>query len=124
MKFARYTFFAAGVYGLLAVVPMYFLEEKTGLDLPPAITHPEYYYGFVGVTLAWQIVFLMIGADPRRYRPIMLPAALIEKFAFVIAAAALYRQNRIPEMMAAAAAIDLIWGILFLVAFWKTSEDV
>ena len=28
MKFAKYTFLIAGIYGLLALLPQYFLEEK------------------------------------------------------------------------------------------------
>jgi hypothetical protein len=57
MKFAKYTFCAAGIYGLIALLPQYFLEAKNGIDFPPAITHPEYYYGFVGVGLAFKSPF-------------------------------------------------------------------
>ena len=83
VKFAKYTFLIAGIYGLLVLLPQYFLEEKNGRDFPPAITHPEYYYGFVGVALAWQIVFLIISRNPARYRPLMIPA-ILEKAAFGI----------------------------------------
>ncbi len=62
MRFARYTFEAAGTIGILVLVPLYFLLEQTGIDNPPPITHPEYYYGFVGVALAFQIVFLIVRA--------------------------------------------------------------
>src|SRR5262249_1624463 len=72
MKFARYVFLIAGVYGLLIIAPQYFLEERVGTDYPPAVTHPEYFYGFVGVTLAWQVLYLVIASDPVRYRPVML----------------------------------------------------
>ena len=60
MRFAKYTFLVAGVYGLLALAPQYFLERLNGEMYPPPINHPEYYYGFVGVALAWQIAFLVI----------------------------------------------------------------
>src|SRR5262245_63460257 len=50
MKFARIVFLVAGIYGLLVVAPQYFLEAKIGRDTPPPITHPEFFYGFVGVT--------------------------------------------------------------------------
>ena len=122
MKFAKYSFYIAGVYGLLAIVPQYFLEEKNGLDYPPAITHPEYYYGFIGVTLAFQLVFLVIGSDPRRYRALM-PPSMVEKFSFVIAAYVLYAQDRIPTMMVAAATIDLVLGVLFIVSYFKVSDS-
>ena len=45
MKFAKIVFLVAGIYGLIVLLPLYFLEERTGRDFPPPITHPEYYYG-------------------------------------------------------------------------------
>ncbi|MDQ4120130.1 MAG: hypothetical protein M3209_01520 [Acidobacteriota bacterium] len=121
MKFARTVFNIAGVYGLLVLVPQYFLEEKNGRDFPPAITHPEYYYGFIGVALAFQVLFLIIARNPARYHAAMIPA-MIEKFSFAIAAVVLLAQNRIPLQMFGAAMIDLILGALFVVAFLKTEQ--
>jgi hypothetical protein len=40
------------IYGLLLMFPIYGLEARIGQRPPPPITHPEYYYGFVGTTLA------------------------------------------------------------------------
>lgn len=97
MKFARYTFLIAGVYGLLALVPQYFMENQIGIDNPPAITHPEYFYGFVGVAIGFQLVFIIISTDPQKYRPLILPS-LVEKFSFVIAAAFLLAQGRLAGM--------------------------
>lgn len=54
MLFARYLFCFAAIYGFLVLVPQYFLEEHIGRDYPPPITHPEHFYGFLGVALAWQ----------------------------------------------------------------------
>ena len=54
-----------------------------------AITHPEYFYGFIGVGLAWQVAFLIIATDPRRYRPLIIPS-IIEKFSFAAAIAVLF----------------------------------
>jgi pimeloyl-ACP methyl ester carboxylesterase len=84
VTFARWVFGIAGVYGLLILTPMYFLEDRISLDQPPSITHPEYYYGFVGVAIAWQVAFLVISRDPVRYRLMMIPA-IIEKGSYVIA---------------------------------------
>jgi hypothetical protein len=53
MRFARWVFLLSGVSGILLVTPPYFLERQTGEDYAPPVTHPEYYYGFLGVTLAW-----------------------------------------------------------------------
>ncbi len=122
MKFAKYVFYIAGIYGIIALTPQYFLEAKNNLDFPPAITHPEYFYGFIGVALAFQFVFLIIGRDPVRYRPLMIPS-VIEKFSFVIALAALYLQDRIAPMLLGFGFIDLVLGIFFIISFIKTSES-
>ena len=81
MKFAKRLFSIAGVYGLLTLLPQYFLERKIGRDFPPPISHPEFYYGFIGIAVAWQILFLIIASDPHRYRAAML-AAVVEKATF------------------------------------------
>ena len=84
MRFARWVFLLAGGSGVLMIVPPYFLERQTGEDYPPPVTHPEYYYGFFGVTLAWQFLFLVIASDPIRHRTAMLPA-MLEKASFAAA---------------------------------------
>jgi hypothetical protein len=76
MRFSRRVFVAAGIWGLLVVFPLYFLEAKINQQQPPPITHPEYYYGFIGVTLAWQILYLAIARNPVKYRTIILIAIL------------------------------------------------
>jgi len=119
MKFARIVFTVAGVYGLLVLLPQYFLEEKNGLDYPPPITHPEYFYGFVGVALVWQIVFLLLSRDPVRYRTMMIPSVL-EKATFGIACIVLYLQNRLAPLTLGFGILDLILGTLFTVAYFKT----
>ena len=122
MTFAKRVFLGAAIYGLIVLLPQYFLENKTGRDFPPAITHPEYYYGFVGVAIAWQIVFLIISRDPVRYRPIML-AAILEKASFGLPAIALYVTGRLSGQMLAAGLIDLILGVLFVVAYKRTGAE-
>jgi hypothetical protein len=89
MKFARYVFLIAGIYGLLVLVPMYFMEQKQSTDFPPPITHPEFYYGFLGVAVAWQVAFLVLATDPKRYRLMIIPA-ILEKASFAIAVIILY----------------------------------
>lgn len=122
MKFARRLFNIAGIYGLLVLVPQYFMEAKNGRDYPPPITHPEYYYGFVGVAVAWQVLFLILARDPKRYRPMIIPA-ILEKLSFAIAAFVLYAQQRLGTTMLLAASIDLLLGVLFIVAYVKLSDD-
>src|SRR6185369_3227308 len=85
VKFAKLTFLVAGIYGLLALLPLYFMEQQSGRDYPPPITHPEYYYGFIGVAVAWQLAFLVMSRDSARYRPLM-PVAVVEKASYNITA--------------------------------------
>lgn len=122
MRFARRVFFIAGIYGLIVLAPQYFLEAKTGQDFPPVITHPEYYYGFIGLGLAFQVLFLVIARDPVRLRAAMIPAVL-EKATFGVAAVALYLQGRIPAVVFGFALVDLLLGALFVVAYVKTSRE-
>jgi len=121
MKFARWSFLIAGIWGILVLTPLYFLEKKTGIDHPPTITHPEYYYGFVGVALAWQVLFLIIARDPKQFRAAM-PAAMIEKFSFVTSTYSLYALGRVDSTMVAAASADLVLGALFVISFFKTGQ--
>jgi hypothetical protein len=120
MKFAKRVYLIAGVYGLLVLLPQYFLEETTGRQHPPPITHPEFYYGFIGVAVAWQFVFLIMSTDPVRYRPLTM-AAVIEKASFGIAVFTLFALGRTSPTMLAAAIIDTVLGVLFVVAYMKTA---
>ena len=119
MKFARRVFSIAGIYGLIVLTPQYFLEAKNGRDFPPAITHPEYYYGFIGVGLACQILFLIIARNPVRYRAMMIPA-MIEKFSFGIAVVTLFILGRVSAVMLGLSCVDLLLGLLFMLAYAKT----
>lgn len=123
MKSVKYIFIVAGVYGLIVLLPMYFSETRFNSDFPPAITHPEYFYGFIGVALAWQILFFLIAINPLRYKLMMIPA-ILEKFSYGIAVIILFVQNRTPIMILSSAIIDLIFGILFIYAFFKTKEQL
>jgi len=81
MKFARVVFLIAGLYGLVVLTPGYFFEQAIGRETPPPITHPEFFYGFLGVALAWQVLFLLIAHNPVRYRPMMIPS-ILEKLSY------------------------------------------
>jgi hypothetical protein len=119
MKFAKRLFLVAAIYGIVGLVPQYFLEDKTGRDYPPAITHPEFFYGFTGVALAFQFLFLIIARDPQRYRLAMLPSAM-EKIGFGGAAIALYLQGRLGMPMVAFGVVDIVFAALFLAAYRAT----
>ncbi|QDV35461.1 hypothetical protein [Tautonia plasticadhaerens] len=119
MKFARWVFLVAGGIGLLMLLPFYGLEARIGRDLPPPITHPEYYYGFTGVAVAWQVAFLVIGSDPARFRPLML-VGVIEKLSFGVPTLALFALGRVAPPVVAAALFDLTLGVLFVMAYRAT----
>lgn len=119
MRFAKWVFLAAGTIGALMVIPPYFLEQRTGLEDPPPVNHPEYYYGFFGVTLAYQMLFLVIGSDPVRFRRAMLPA-MFEKGSFVVAIAVLYSLDRVASRWIGFAALDATWLVLFILAYART----
>jgi hypothetical protein len=119
--FARRVFTGAAVYGILVLFPQYFLAAKIGIDYPPAITHPEYFYGFVGVALAWQVLFLMIARDPVRFRPAMI-VAILEKLAFGPVCLVLYWQQRLPVVTLGAGLLDLVLAVLFLISFRMTGR--
>jgi hypothetical protein len=119
MKFAKVVFWIAGIWGLLVITPLYFMFDLIGRKDPPAITHPGFYYGFVGVALAWQLAFLVIARDPVRLRPMMIPS-VVEKFTYGIAVVALVMQGRMHRSDLVFAATDSILGLLFVIAYLKT----
>jgi hypothetical protein len=121
MRFARWLYTIAGIYGLIVLAPQYFMEEMIGRDYPPPITHPEFFYGFIGTALAWQVLFLFLGRDPARYRPMMIPSVL-EKMSFAIAVLVLYAKNRTSTATLAFGLVDLTLGVLFIAAYIKTGD--
>ena len=119
MRFARIVFRVAGIYGLIVVAPLYFLETRYGVDHPPPIAHPEFYYGFVGLCLVFQCLFLLLSTDPVRFRPIML-IGIAEKLCFTIPCAILMVQHRIPMQTVFFSVLDLGWAVLFWISYLKT----
>ena len=70
------------------------MESTIDRQAPPAITHPEYFYGFLGAGLAWQVLFLVLSTDPVRYRTMILPCVL-EKVSWGIALIVLLSLGRL-----------------------------
>jgi hypothetical protein len=119
MKFARIVFWIAAIWGALVLAPLYFIFDMISRNDPPAITHPGFYYGFVSVGLAWQVAFFVIARDPVRFRPMIIPS-ILEKFGYGVSLIVLYLQNRIHPSDLTFAGVDLLLGVLFLIAFFKT----
>jgi hypothetical protein len=120
-RFASRVFRWSAIYGLLALLPLYFLEETLGQRFPPAFNRPEQFYGFLGVALAWQFAFLLIATDTHRYRLFMLPA-VAEKFLSSGSALVLYAGGRINGATVAPSTIDFVIGCLFLAAYFVTAK--
>jgi hypothetical protein len=122
MKFAKVVYWVAGIWGLLVITPLYFMLDVIGRKDPPAITHPGFYYGFVGVALAWQIAFLVIARDPVRLRPMMVPS-MVEKFTYGPMLVILVMQGRSNPRDLIFAATDTLLGILFVAAYIATAKS-
>jgi hypothetical protein len=121
MKFAKAVFWIAATWGVLVITPLYFLYDTIGRQDPPPITHPGFYYGFAGCALVWQFAFMVIAGDPVRFRAMMIPS-VFEKFSFAIAQTVLYVQHRLHPSDLALGGIDGLLGVLFLLAFFRTSH--
>ena len=119
MKFARFVFIVAGIWGIAVLMPFYWLVDITGRRYGAPTEYPHFFYGFFAVALAWQIAFLVIGFRPDRYRSLMI-LAMLEKFGFVATLLVLYARTRISWLDAQAAVPDFVLGVLFVVAFVKT----
>ena len=121
MKFAKIIFWIASIWGFVVLAPLYFMFNMIGEKDPPAITHPGFFYGFIGAGLAWQIVFLIIANDPARFRPLML-AGVIEKLSYAIPMAILYLQGRVHPQDLVFAGADMLLAILFIAAYARTKD--
>jgi hypothetical protein len=118
VKLARCIFLLAAAYGFFVLTSWMFIT-------PRMVGHarhqqPEIYYGFGSVGLAWQVVFVLIAADPVRYRPLMLLAAVFEKFFFSGILIVLMLRHIAGLHWIPAAAVDGVLGIGFVVAYLLT----
>jgi len=119
MRFAKIVFWVAGIWGFLILTPLYFMFDLIGRNDPPPITHPGFFYGFVGIGLAWQVAFIIIATDAARYRPLMIPC-ILEKVSWSAAVIILVLQCRMHKSDLVFVGADLLLGLLFLIAYFKT----
>lgn len=119
LKFAKIVFWIAAILGFLFITPLYFMFDLIGKKDPPPITHPAFFYGFVGVTLVWQIAFVLIAKNPIRFRPLMI-AAILEKVVYAVPVIILVLQKRTHPTDLVFSAIDLSLGVLFVIAYLRT----
>ena len=119
MRTARLIFTIAGIYGLVVLTPFLFMERFIAARTPGGLTHPEYYYGFLGAGLVMQLVYLTIGRDPVRFRPLM-PLGTLAKLAFFIPVLILWLQERVPAATLEFASVDALLAFAFLYAWQIT----
>jgi hypothetical protein len=119
MRFAKIVFWVAGIWGFLVLTPLYFMFDLISRNDPPPITHPGFFYGFVGLGLAWQVAFIVIATDPVRFRPLMIPC-ILEKVSWSAAVIILVLQGRMHKSDHVFVGTDLLLGLLFLIAYFKT----
>jgi hypothetical protein len=122
MRFANIIFTVAGVWGIVVLTPLFWLFDITGRRYEAPTDYPHFFYGFIGVAMAWQIAFLVIGSNPVRFRTLMLPS-MLEKFGHVAILIVLYSLSRISVTDFQAALPDLVLGLLFVAAFVKTPRS-
>jgi hypothetical protein len=70
----------------------------------------------------WQLVYLLVGSDPIRYRPLMLLAALA-KATYGTAVIVLYAQNRLAASTFGISLVDWIFVVLFLASYRRTQAS-
>jgi hypothetical protein len=119
VKFAGIVYGTAAAYGFVSLLPLYFLIGTIGRNAPPPLVHPEFYYGFVGVALLWQLVFVLIAKDPIRYRPVMI-ITILEKFVYTVPVVILYLRGEVSAKILEPSLIDPIFAILFSAAYVLT----
>jgi hypothetical protein len=122
MKFARIVYGVAAVYGFIVLLPLYFLRDKIGLSTPPPVNHPEFYYGFIGVAVLWQFVFILIATEPHRYLPIM-PITFLEKLVYTVPVVILYLHGQANQSTLIPSLGDPVFGIFFVVAYLRTRKN-
>ena len=116
MTFARWVYAISGIYGLVLLVPGLFLAHM----VTPPLNHPEFYFGFYGTAIAWQIGFLLIASNPIRWRAWM-PVTFVEKIGFFAPGLWLYQTHQLPlGGPFYGSLIDGVWLVLFVIAWLRT----
>ncbi|WP_223627197.1 hypothetical protein [Microbacterium sp. EST19A] len=110
-RWVSWWFRGAAVYGLVVLIPQYFLPPPAGAEV--------FFYGFIGTAAAFQLVFFVIAGDPGRHRALML-VGVVEKLAYGVPVLILFALGRADALYVGAAIIDLILGVGFFLA-WRAT---
>lgn len=108
IRFARWSFALAGLYGLIATLGLYF-----GAALSP---ETQWTYAFAGAAGATQLAYWLIASDPVRYRAVM-PIGIVSKLSFAVPLTFLFARGQIAGASFVFALIDYALAALFAVIF-------
>ena len=110
--FARVVFAIGGLFGLGQMISWYQLAGSPT------------YYALLGTVGAWQILFLLIAWKPTELRPAMIPAVL-EKLFWCTTLFVLYSRGSLSSTdLAVGATPNGLLGVLFALAYFRTSRRV
>ena len=114
MRFARWSFALAGLYGLIASISLYF---RAG---PSAET--QWMDAFAGAAGATQLAYWLIASAPARYRPV-IPIGIVSKLSFAVPLTILYAHGEVPMATFAFGVIDYALAILFAINFVRLGKQ-
>ena len=55
MRFSRFVFIAAGVWGVVVLAPLFFLFDISGRQYAASTSYPQFFYGFVITALVFYV---------------------------------------------------------------------
>lgn len=121
VRYARNAFAIAGVYGLVMTSCLFSIGKSLGAQHPPTMTHPEFFYGFAGLFLAWQVLFLIIALNPVRLRPAMI-AGVLQKVAIPLTIVPLFMLGRVGLVLVGLAGVEAFFAVAFGVAYYSCAS--
>jgi len=110
IRFARRLYRAAAIYGVIVLIPLYFVPvpDPYRLNL----------IGFAGTALVFQGMFWIIAHDPLRFLP-LVALSVFEKLSFGLPAVAFWARGQGDRFSAIFGAIDLLLAILFSITWFR-----
>ena len=121
MKFARWTFLIASIFGLLPVIPFLRAALFDEPDFLPEIgSMGLFFYIFIVQFVCWQIFYILISRDPARYRPLMILAFFVELIGAINPIWLYFYGYKLWILIAI---LNILFALLFLVAFYLTGRE-
>ena len=119
---AKLIFRVAAVWAILALTPILFFPNRIGNPVPRPLTEPEYFHGFLALSLLFALLYLVIATNPIRYRPVMW-IGILQKFVYPLAIFGLLSTHRAPPTKSFYAGVEFLFGLLFILALIKTPKE-